>query len=138
MDYDLPLTRNEMELSVMKCMTEINVKANITLTNSRMFMENMTGLLNDVTAFASQTIKDLAIQLYVSENDVNVNEAIMKLQNISNFIKRNDTIDKREKWLIDYGFYIKAEEIPWYTVRRTIFSSTKNSTNIILCLLIIC
>ena len=62
-------------------MTEINIKANITLNNSQIFMENMTGSVNGVTAFASKTMKDLTIHLHVPENDANINKTIMKLQN---------------------------------------------------------
>ena len=95
----------------MKFFSELSAKGNITLSNSQMIMENMIGVVNDISFFGSQLLKDLIIQLNLTQDNSSINEALMKMQNICNITNNIDTIHKREKWLVDNGFFIKPIEI---------------------------
>nr|XP_047132070.1 uncharacterized protein LOC124811047 isoform X2 [Hydra vulgaris] len=101
-----------LEISIMKFFSELSAKANITLSNSQIIMENMIGVINDISLFGSQLLKDLIIPLNLAQDNTIINEALMKMLNISNITNNIDTIYKREKWLVDNGFFIKPIEIP--------------------------
>ncbi len=128
----IPVTKDSMEMSVMKFMTEITAKANITLANSQLVMENVTGLLTDVATFASQTIKHLAVQLNVPVNDENIRDAISNVQNIHSFVSKADTVYKRDKWLLEHNFLIEANEITLGTREEQRYSAPLKSTRSVL------
>ena len=77
-----------------------------------MIMEKIIGVVNDISFFGSQLLKDLIIQLNLTHDNSSINEALMKMQNICNITNNIDTIHKREKWLVDNGFFIKPIETP--------------------------
>ena len=68
-----------LEVSIMKFFSELSAKGNITLSNSQMIMENMIGVVNDKSFFGSQLLKDLIIQLNLTQDNSSINEALMKM-----------------------------------------------------------
>ena len=105
------ISRENMEVSIMKCMASLMSKGNFTLSNGQLVMVNLLEVLNDVAGFASKAVLDLASTLNIPLSNAAVSETQTNLQSLPNVVRNINTVYNREQWLKKRGFFIEPEKI---------------------------
>lgn len=116
-----------LENSVMRFLSMLQSKPNITLSNVQVVAENLVSIFEEFSNYAVNVVRQMCMQLAVPLDSPAVLEAYQKFQHVKNVTLHLDTAYKREKWLEKSGFFLRPCEITLGTREVQRYSSSKRT-----------